>query len=1260
MPKHGTHLAQVDAYMKATKATATSTNRPKAVRCHGRRKETDEFLRLFQDARSGKNSFIHLTGRSGMGKTTLLAEVQHQLRDHGALVMEGHCRPGLPSYQPLAEVGREALAHLVQLNNHDKDLSRWEHTLDVLQGRALSAVGEDHDPGAFRIELFDGFAGLLVATSQSRPVVVLLNDLDFADPGTLDLVRFLGRELTARHELGRSPFSGMMVTSAQHPGALAVEREEINLTSISLDALDADGVKDFLSSDEVVGRVMESTGGVPRLMGRMLTADGLEDNHDSPLAGLDPAARELMEVLAVAGRPLGPDALHDLVELPQDQLPRTIASLSRRQLLEKVATGGELRTGFASAGEQEASYRSLSTERRRQLHARVGEFLAGLGEHELESSADHLLRAGRDLGGARAVQAAVDAGQRLEISCSLEKAADLYERALALTDDPSLAHDLTRRLCELLEVTGHIDRALDHARRLLKLQPDDVEVELRIAHLHLLNTDHASMRRVLEGVQRHPDRWSHDDVLSIRIQATVAESMYLAGETSTARGACREGLAQCHAAEATPVRALEEIRLRNIMGIIHLERGEREEAHALFSLNLDEARAMERRPEELRALAQLGLTEMKRDNYAGAEARYTEARAMAEAMGEHRLLGVCHQHLAVLEERRRNYGKALELYQDAVAVLKKTGHRRYLAWVSVDLGKLYLDLGDVARADAMLAMATRLADVEPPLNTRINMELLHGRLAQSRCKYREAARRFEQAVDLAREAGLEERHNRALLDLAALNLERGEYMSALRLLQDRITLPPDGSFRLRSLLLRAQGSLELDRLETARIDLMEALELNEELDDAEAAWQARYLLSLVAHKQQRVSEYGRWLKEARAAEKRARKGVPEEYLELLADQPLRASLYQSLKDMGRKESSVPVKRRTSDGEVRWRKRYSDIVGDHPRLMQILRHIDRVAPTDTTVLIRGESGTGKELVAQAIHSHSRRSKKALVAVNCGALVESLLLSELFGHERGAFTGASNRKKGRFEVADGGTIFLDEIGDISPRTQAALLRVLQEREFERVGGTAPIQVDVRIICATNRNLEEMVALGEFREDLYYRLRGVQLHLPSLRQRLDDVPLLAEHFLRRISVQRDIALPSLTREADQLLKSYRWPGNVRELENVLRSVSLLADAPLLDTEDFEEYPELATAAQRIKGEQVTRAETPDEPASEGQPVAYRRVRDEGLSLKEYKTLIEQECIREALAEAGGNITRAAKLLGMKRPRLSQLIKEYGLAVR
>jgi transcriptional regulator with GAF, ATPase, and Fis domain len=330
------------------------------------------------------------------------------------------------------------------------------------------------------------------------------------------------------------------------------------------------------------------------------------------------------------------------------------------------------------------------------------------------------------------------------------------------------------------------------------------------------------------------------------------------------------------------------------------------------------------------------------------------------------------------------------------------------------------------------------------------------------------------------------------------------------------------------------------------------------------------------------------------------------------------------------------------------------------MLQIYEHVEKVAAADATVMIRGESGTGKELIAEAIHRKSNRASKPLVKVNCGALVESLLLSELFGHERGSFTGATQRKKGRFEVANGGTIFLDEIGDISPKTQVALLRVLQEREFERVGGVTPVRVDVRVICATNRDLEKMVARGEFREDLYYRLNGVRLEVPPLRERKEDIPALAAHLLARIADERDGLPKQLSPAAERLLQSYAWPGNVRELENVLRSVSLFADSDLLEVSDFADYPELQAGAAAAEEEEAAAATTG---GAEGEPPApanpYLQVRALGWSLREYKKHVEVECIRQALQEARGNITRAAELLGMKRPRLSQLIKEHGIAL-
>jgi sigma-54 specific flagellar transcriptional regulator A len=280
----------------------------------------------------------------------------------------------------------------------------------------------------------------------------------------------------------------------------------------------------------------------------------------------------------------------------------------------------------------------------------------------------------------------------------------------------------------------------------------------------------------------------------------------------------------------------------------------------------------------------------------------------------------------------------------------------------------------------------------------------------------------------------------------------------------------------------------------------------------------------------------------------------------------------------------------------------------------------------------------------------------VKINCAALVETLLLSELFGHEKGAFTGAAGRKRGRFEQAHGGTLFLDEIGDISPKTQVALLRVLQERTIERVGGSQSIDVDVRVVCATHRDLREMVSDGRFREDLYYRLCGVTLAVPSLRERLDDLPELADALLERIASDQGGGRKRLGSDALEVLGRHEWPGNVRELENALRAAVLFADggtihaADLLDNVEglrhLAERPSIAPLAAPSSSKVRFRHE-PGE-------VVYDAVRG-GLSLPEMKRNLERECIERALEEADGNITHAAKLLGMKRPRLSQLVNQY-----
>jgi DNA-binding NtrC family response regulator len=303
-----------------------------------------------------------------------------------------------------------------------------------------------------------------------------------------------------------------------------------------------------------------------------------------------------------------------------------------------------------------------------------------------------------------------------------------------------------------------------------------------------------------------------------------------------------------------------------------------------------------------------------------------------------------------------------------------------------------------------------------------------------------------------------------------------------------------------------------------------------------------------------------------------------------------------------------------------------VVGRSPAMVEVYKTVARVAPSRSTVLIEGESGTGKELIAAALHRHSGRAADRFVAVDCGSLTDTLLESELFGYVRGAFTGAVGEKKGLFEEASGGTIFLDEIGDIGPPMQAKLLRVLQEYEIKRVGGQEWIKVDVRVVAATNRSLEQLVQSGVFREDLFYRLKVVTITLPPLRDRREDIPLLAEHFLRRYAERNGKAISHLTDEAMTLLVDYPWPGNIRELEHCIERAVALASGQVLTPEELA--PELRSTLEAT--------------LHRGTP-----------TLEEVK----RRYLAYVLDETGGNVARSASILGVDRRSLYRMLRRYGL---
>jgi DNA-binding NtrC family response regulator len=324
-----------------------------------------------------------------------------------------------------------------------------------------------------------------------------------------------------------------------------------------------------------------------------------------------------------------------------------------------------------------------------------------------------------------------------------------------------------------------------------------------------------------------------------------------------------------------------------------------------------------------------------------------------------------------------------------------------------------------------------------------------------------------------------------------------------------------------------------------------------------------------------------------------------------------------------------LSREASDLRARLEERFSvgSIIGEHPAMQRLIKTIAQIAPSRATALIHGESGTGKELIAAAIHQNSPRKNRPFVRLNCAALAESLLESELFGHEKGSFTGATGRREGRFKQADGGTLFLDEVSEIPLSVQVKLLRFLQERQFERVGGNETLTVDVRIVAATNRELKERVKAGAFREDLYYRLNVVQLDVPPLRVRKSDIPLLANHFLRRFAAENQAEIRGFTDDGLRALLAYPWPGNVRELENAIERAVVMCTGPLIDAEHL--------------------------PARTGDSAQDMGLLVPGVTMQE----LERMAILQTLEAVSGSTARAAELLGISRRKIQYRLKEWGM---
>ncbi|NUP08177.1 MAG: sigma 54-interacting transcriptional regulator [Polyangiaceae bacterium] len=860
-----------------------------------------------------------------------------------------------------------------------------------------------------------------------------------------------------------------------------------------------------------------------------------------------------------------------------------------------------------------------------------------------------------------------------------EARADFWARFVAVSPSPTPS---AARLLPFINAalrSGDGEYALRLARDAVKVDPSDTRVVLAMGRALAASGDVTAATLTLARATQATGAAA--DVKG-RAWVELAEVCYFASDVAGAREAATRAMEQVDGT-TSPLDLGVHLDARNVAGKLLLAEGQFPAAERHFAEDACEASLAGQPVAELRATVNRAIALMSLGRRGDAQGMLETVLGEGEALGEQKAVDIALLNLAALAILDHRYGDALNLTERASLVLRKIGDKVSLARCVANLAQLRLRVGLLDEATQAVRFGGRIFRGGAPAEQAAQFSLVLARIALVR---NDSATAHLQVVQALASLGmrLPTRTGETYAEHAGLSVGPvREHVSAALRLAARIAIDDGDTSRAQLLIqcaaaegapLRAQADLACLRAQLARslgaqyeMLASEAVAAAREAGEDELLREAHCLLARAAVERGARDVARRHLDAAASVRDRVLDGLPTPlHAKFLARRDVRqieleaATLVESRVDDGEHgspspppSSAPPVSQTISvlRSECEQSRR---IVGGDPSIRTLLHAIRRVGPSDATVLIHGESGTGKELVAEAVHEASGRRDGPLIKVNCAALVETLLLSELFGHEKGAFTGAVARRRGRFEAAEGGTLFLDEIGDISPRTQVALLRVLQERTFERVGGITAIKADVRVVCATHRDLGALVQQGAFREDLYYRLAGVVLEVPALRARLGDLGLIAAAVLRRIANERGGTVKRLSARALSALRSHPWPGNVRELENALRAASLFAESDVLEPEDFaDNVQSLGHISETVESFATIPENVPTATPSD---VAYAHVRS-GVSLHDMKRRIERECIARALGDAGGNITRAATLLGMKRPRLSQLVKQYGL---
>ncbi len=1060
---------------------------------------------------------------------------------------------------------------------------------------------------------------------------------------------------------------------------------ELEAQVVDLGSYGEGEVRRFLNEERVVARLLDTTSGDPRRLEAIFEAlpDTVEYLWTRRLAELSPRARMVADVLAVADQAL---EVSDLDRLVQGAVVPAVREICEAGIAVRKMSGGAVQVELASSEIGTAIRRVLDGVDKKEIHLSLAMAAANNGASDEAFVARHALAGGDvELG----VRCGLPAARRLLAHGRWDGA----ERLLwQLEDVDSCGVEERREILELnlrlVEGYGRWQSALELANRLksMVVQPQQgAELDRRIAtYLTRLGRHDEAERQFraaldqLEAPQSVKER--------VHILLGLAETIYHRGGHEEARRLTQQAREELEGVDdGSTDEPMLMLKCSDMLGKVALIEGRLEEARRFFDECATLARRQGNSAEESRAEANLGVVALQQIRLDEAARRLECALDKAHMPG-----GVsrvrCYLNLGIVYQRRSDFEQALKFYRQALRDAARCGDDVAYGVAAHNLATLYQDMGafDEARqmVDYVREHSERTGVEAFTLNwvSLVEVQILLGEGQAERALelWNQVESDFGQGNKLYR---VENR-----LRCVGACLQTGAIKRA-RELFEKTPQPTEHTpqtaalFRYYEAVLACRGGSDLedwdwyaiiDQLESvrlyrsaaaARIELVRVMDLDEDRQrEAAALIVERGVASLrrrAEHLPERfrkdffeIDSYRELIEYHRRL---SGENLPDELRILAADK-------EGPANSDRISGGVQTQR--FDPEyLRWRSRYDSIVGEDPKMLQIFGLIDRVAPSETTVLLSGESGTGKELVAQAIHDQSARADEPFIKVNCAAFVEELLLSELFGHKKGAFTGAVSDRIGHFERADGGTIFLDEIGDISPKTQVALLRVLQEGTFEAVGGTETRSVDVRVVAATNRDLDQMVREGEFRLDLYYRLKGFLIEVPPLRERRDDIPRLLHHFVGQCCGEGDA--PRFEDDAVQFLASYRWPGNVREMENFVRSILLFTEGDEIGRDELGHFREffsvddLDESLPPVDTQVVPRSEVVKElekpvrlPTVNPEDLLVDRVIGDELSLADLKDQLELKCIERALRQTGGNITQAARLLQMKRPRLSQIV--------